>query len=67
MSRLICTVGLQGSGKSTWAREFLKQRAGELLGACFAAYDGKNYEAVIWKGLRPARAVSYKEMPAEAE
>jgi hypothetical protein len=45
-----------------WTRkssaEFFKAKAGDVIGACFAALDGKDYEAVIWKTLRPVRAES---------
>ena len=44
--------------------EFFKTRAVQakipwLTGVLFAAYDKKNYQAVIWKGLRPERAIGY--------
>lgn len=51
-----------------WTRkdiaEFFKARAVQtgipwLMGVLFAAYDNKNYQAIIWKGLRPERAIGY--------
>ena len=50
------------------AAEFYKERAGPLLlSACFAAHDGKDYKAAIWKTLRPKKAVGYKFIPEGTE
>jgi len=47
-----------------WTRkssaDFLTRNAGDLFSACFSCYDGKDYEAVIWKTLRPVKAEGCK-------
>ena len=60
-------VGIDRDTTRKEVAEFLKSRAGNLFSACFACYDGKDYQAAIWKTLRPARAVSYKEVKPEVE
>ena len=74
-TRVLALVGeirrREDTTTESWTRkgaaEFLRAQAGELFSACFACYDGKDYQAAIWKTLRPARATTYKTLCVEVE